>query len=87
MEWNQYGSWPLANIRMANALKLREYDFHFSFGRGSHNSGQGVAEFPAEMTWLWRGYNPALTSESYVIEPEEKAKPQFRVSITNRDSE
>lgn len=87
MEWNQYGSWPLANIRMANALKLREYDFHFSFGRGSHNSGQGVAEFPAEMTWLWCGYNPALTSETYVIEPEEKAKPQFRVSITNRDSE
>ena len=29
----QYGSWPLANLRMANALKLKEYDFHFSFGR------------------------------------------------------
>jgi enterochelin esterase family protein len=86
MEWNQYGSWPLANIRMANALKLRDYDFHFSFGKGSHNSAHGEAMFPEEMIWLWRDYDPAKTEQSFEIEPAEKAKPPFRVQVFNRDT-
>jgi len=84
-ENERYGSWPLANIRMANALKLKDYDFHFSFGKGTHNSGQGAAEFPEEMIWLWRDYDPAKTEQTYEMEPSEKTKPVFRVSITNRD--
>ena len=84
-EDERYGSWPLANIRMANALKLRDYDFHFSFGKGTHNSGQGAAEFPEEMIWLWRDYDAAKTEQTYEMEPSEKTKPVFRVSITNRD--
>jgi len=80
----RYGSWPLANIRMANALKSKEYDFHFSFGRGTHNSGQGAAEFPAEMIWLWRDYDPGQTEQNYEMESSEKSKPPFRVAITNR---
>jgi len=84
-ENDRYGSWPLANIRMANALKLKNYDFHFSFGQGTHNSGHDAAEFPAEMLWLWRDYDPAKTSQTYAIDPAEKAKPLFRVSITSRD--
>jgi enterochelin esterase family protein len=87
MEWNRYGSWPLANIRMANALKLKNYDFHFSFGNGSHNTAHGEAEFPAEMIWLWRDYDAAKTSQTFEMEPSEQAKPSFRVSITNRDAE
>lgn len=87
MERDPYGSWPLANIRMANALKLKDYDFHFSFGKGTHNSGQGAAEFPAEMVWLWRDYDPAKTAQTYEIEPSEKSKPAFRVSITDRDAQ
>jgi len=87
MENPNWGSWPLANIRMANALKTREYDFHFSFGKGTHNDGQGAAEFPAAMTWLWRDYDPTKTEQTYEIDPEEKAKPFFRVTITNRSSE
>ena len=82
----RYGSWPLANIRMANALKLHDYDFHLSFGKGTHNSGQGAAEFPASMVWLWRGYDPARTTQTYEIDPAEKAKPLFRVTITSRDA-
>jgi enterochelin esterase family protein len=85
-ENDRYGSWPLANIRMANALKLKNYDFHFSFGEGTHNSGHGAAEFPAEMVWLWRDYDPARTSQTYEIEPGEKAKPLFRVSIASRSA-
>jgi len=86
-ENDRYGSWPLANIRMANALKLKGYDFHFSFGKGTHNSGHGAAEFPAEMTWLWRDYDPSKTSEVYVQEEAEKSKPPFRVSIVNRGTQ
>jgi enterochelin esterase family protein len=83
----RYGNWPLNNLRMANALKAKEYDFHFSYGKGTHNSGHGAAEFPAEMIWLWRGYDPNKTSQTFEIGPTEKAKPVFRVSVTNRDAE
>jgi enterochelin esterase-like enzyme len=85
VENDRWGSWPLSNIRMANALKLKNYDFHFSFGKGTHNPGQGAAEFPEEMIWLWRDYDSAKTEQSYEMEPSEKNKPVFRVTITNRD--
>ena len=87
MEQERYGSWPLTNIRMANALKLKGYDFHFSFGKGTHNFGQGAAEFPEEMVWLWRDYDPNKTEQVYEMEAAEKSKPAFRVTITNRDSD
>lgn len=87
MELEKYGSWPLANVRLANALKLKDYDFHFSFGKGTHNSGQGAAEFPEEMIWLWRDYDSSKTAQTYGMEPSEKSKPLFRVSVTNRETE
>ncbi len=87
LELDRYGSWPLANIRLANALKLKNYDFHFSFGKGTHNSGHGAAEFPEEMIWLWRDYDASKTSQTYEIEVSEKAKPLFRVAIANRDAQ
>src|SRR5579872_822416 len=86
-ENDRYGSWPLANIRLANALKLRDYDFHFSFGHGTHNGGHGASEFPAEMMWVWRDYDPARTEQTYQTDPAEKSKPVFRVSTLNRDTE
>ena len=83
----RYGNWPLANLRMSNALKAKDYDFHFSYGKGTHNSAHGAAEFPAEMIWLWRDYDPSKTEQAFEIEASEKAKPLFRVSVTNRDEE
>jgi enterochelin esterase family protein len=83
----RYGNWPLANLRMANALKAREYDFHFSFGKGTHNSAHGAAEFPAEMIWLWRDYDPAKTSQTFEMDPAEKFRPVFRVTVINREAE
>jgi len=80
------GSWPLDNIRMANALKMAGYDFHFSFGTGAHSPAFGATQFPEEMIWLWRDYDPAKMSQVYEMEPGEKTKPLFRVSITNRDA-
>jgi enterochelin esterase-like enzyme len=87
LEIEKYGSWPLANLRMANALKQKGYDFHFSFGKGTHNPGHGSAQFPEEMIWLWRDYDPGKTEQSYEMEPAEKSKPVFRVSVTNRDAD
>jgi enterochelin esterase-like enzyme len=80
----RYGSWALANLRMANALKMQGYDFHFSFGGGTHNYGQGAAEFPAEMIWLWRDYDAGKTEQNYEMEAGEKDAPLFRVKIANR---
>jgi enterochelin esterase family protein len=81
---NEHGSWPLQNIQMANSLKLREYDFHLSWGGGSHNAAHGNAELPEELTWLWRDYDPAKTEQIYTMDPAEKTKPMFRVKIYNR---
>jgi enterochelin esterase-like enzyme len=81
---NKWGSWPLANLQMANALKQKEYDFHLSFGNGTHNSGHGAAEFPEEMIWLWRDYDPAKTSQTFEMEESEKGKALFRVQVVGR---
>ncbi len=82
----RYGNWTLANINMANALKLAGYDFHFSFSHGTHNSAHGAAEFPAQMIWLWREYDPAKTEQIYEMEAAEKTKPLFVVEIVNREA-
>ncbi len=86
IESDQFGSWALNNVRLANALKLKSYDFHFSFGKGGHGPEQVEAQFPAEMTWLWRDYDPSGAKQVFEIEPAEKTKPPFRVAITNRDA-
>ncbi|MGB2625259.1 MAG: alpha/beta hydrolase-fold protein [Candidatus Acidiferrum sp.] len=83
----KYGSWALNNIRMANALKMTNYDFHFSFGSGSHHPGQGSVEFPEEMIWLWRDYDPKKSAETFQMDPGETDKPLFRVAVSNRKTD
>ncbi|MGA8730050.1 MAG: alpha/beta hydrolase-fold protein [Terracidiphilus sp.] len=82
--YHSYGSWPLGNIQMANSLKGMQYDFHLSFGKGTHNSGGGAAEFPAEMIWLWRDYDATKMEQEFTMDPAEKSKPYFRVAAFNR---
>lgn len=83
---NNHGSWPMQNIQMANSLKFREYDFHFRFGTAAHGGAQAALDLPESLAWLWRDYDPKLTSQEYQMDPAEKDKPFFRVSINNRDS-
>ena len=83
---NVTGSWPLNNIQLANSLKLKGYDFHFRFGVSMHAIAQGALDLPESLTWLWRDYDPAKTQQNYQMEESERAKPMFRVSITNRDA-
>jgi enterochelin esterase family protein len=80
------GSWPLNNIQLANALKLKGYDFHFRFGVSLHAIAQGALDLPESLTWLWRDYDSNKTEQTYQMEETERAKPPFRVSITNRDA-
>jgi enterochelin esterase-like enzyme len=84
LSFPRWGDWPLDNIRMANSLKTRGYDFHFRFGTGTHNGAQGAVEFPEEMLWLWRDYDPDKTEESFTPDPEEKDKPYYKVQIVSR---
>jgi enterochelin esterase-like enzyme len=79
------GSWPLANIHLANSLKLKTYDYHFSFGVGTHSQRQGSAELPESLVWLWRDYDSARTSQEFTQEPSEKDKPMWRVLQLNRE--
>ena len=82
---NNHGSWPAQNIQMANSLKLMDYDFHFRFGTAAHGGAQAGLDLPESLAWLWRDYDPKQTAQQYTMEPEEKEKPLFRVSITNRN--
>ncbi|OYW09592.1 MAG: esterase [Acidobacteriia bacterium 12-62-4] len=83
---NQTGSWPLNNIQLANALKMKGYDFHFRFGEGSHAIAQGALDLPESLAWLWRGWEAAKTAETYEMEEAERAKPLFRVKVVNREA-
>jgi len=82
---NNHGSWPAQNIAMANSLKMKEYDFHFSWGNGSHSRNGGHAELAEEMIWLWRDYDSSRTEQVFAMEPGEKEKPMFRVKSLNRN--
>jgi len=87
LESDQYGSWPLNNLRMSNALKLKGYDFHLSFGKGGHGPEQIEVQFPEELIWLWRDYDAAKTQQEFDQDAGEKAQPIFRVGVVNRDAE
>jgi enterochelin esterase-like enzyme len=78
------GSWPLQNIQLANSLKMKGYDFHFSFGGGTHHAALAVSELPECLTWLWRDYDASKTEQIFEQSADEKSKPLFRVRIYNR---
>jgi enterochelin esterase family protein len=41
---------------------------------------------PEALTWLWRGYDSAKTSQEFTMDPAEKSRPYFRVVQLNRES-
>jgi len=80
-----YGSWPMGNISLVNAFKLKGNDFGFTFGEGNHSASQGMSEFGPEMTWLWRDYTPAKTTQDFVQSDEEQKLAPFRMKLINRE--
>lgn len=81
---NEHGSWPAQNLAMANALKLMEYDFYFSWGEGGHSRNSGHVELAEEMVWLWRDYDPARTAQQFEMDPAERGRPFYRIKGLNR---
>lgn len=81
---NEWGSWPLQNLHLANSLKFKGYDFRFFLGQGSHHAAIWAAKLPEALTWLWRDYDPAKTEQAFEQEAQEKTKPFFRVKVYNR---
>ena len=51
---NQNGSWTVANIDMAMALRFKDYDYRFEYGLGAHDRRHGAAIFPETLRWLFR---------------------------------
>jgi enterochelin esterase family protein len=51
---NEHGSWPLANLEMAAALRYMHYDYKFVYGDGGHNGRHGGVLLPDALRWLWR---------------------------------
>jgi enterochelin esterase-like enzyme len=51
-------SWPLANLRMAAALKPKGYDYRLVWARGAkHVDARVVGQtLPDALQWLWRDY-------------------------------
>ena len=83
---NQFGSWPLQAVELANSLKMKDYDFHFRFGEAAHNSAQAALDLPESLAWLWRDYDAGKTEQTYEMDPVERNKPLYRVRIANRDA-
>ena len=51
---NEFGCWPEANQKMADAWKAKGYDYQFVLGEGTHNARHGAMLLPEAMKWLWR---------------------------------
>lgn len=51
-----FGSWPISNQVMYEALEFAGYDVKFEMGTEAHNMKQGGADLPDALRWLWRGY-------------------------------
>ncbi|WP_420139533.1 alpha/beta hydrolase [Sphingomonas sp.] len=53
-----FRNWPMANDRMAAALKARGYDYHYVIAKDAvHVDGNVIAQtLPAALEWLWRDY-------------------------------
>ena len=73
--------------RAATGQALDKLDRIFAVPGGLQAVFRGVqTEFPAEMIWLWRDYDPAKTSQTYEMEAAEKGRPLFRVTLTSRET-
>ena len=57
-EESTYHNWPMANQRMAEALKAKKYHYQFVFCRqAGHVDGRAVRQtLPAALEYVWKGY-------------------------------
>ena len=68
-----FGSWPINNQVMHEALEFAGYDVKFEMGTEAHNLKQGGADLPDALRWLWRGYPEPIV----VHEPAAAHEPGY----------
>ncbi len=68
-----FGSWPINNQVMFEALEFAGYDVKLEMGTGAHNTQQAGAILPDALRWLWRGYPEPIT----VHEPAGANQPGY----------
>ncbi|MGD0345546.1 MAG: alpha/beta hydrolase-fold protein [Terracidiphilus sp.] len=68
-----FGSWPINNKVMYEALEFAGYDVKFELGTEAHNLKQGGAILPDALRWLWRGYPEPIV----VHEPAAAHQPGY----------
>jgi gluconolactonase len=73
-----FGSWPINNQVMFQALEFAGYDVKLEMGTEAHNTKQAGAVMPDALRWLWRGYPEPIT----VHEPAAAHEPGY--DTTNR---
>jgi hypothetical protein len=76
---------------MANSLKFKGYDYHFSYGVHTHDQAAGNAALPESLPWLWRGYDPTKTMQDFVQIPKKPQShcgaqlPSIGISMVNNE--
>lgn len=65
-----FGSWPINNQVMYQALEFEGYDVKLEMGTEGHNMKQGGAILPDALRWLWRGYPEPITVHEPAIAQE-----------------
>jgi len=73
-----FGSWPINNQVMYEALEFAGYDVKLEMGTEAHNTKQAGAILPDALRWLWRGYPEPIA----VHEPAAAHEPGY--DTTNR---
>ncbi|MGB0080574.1 MAG: alpha/beta hydrolase-fold protein [Terracidiphilus sp.] len=73
-----FGSWPINNQVMYEALEFAGYDVKLEMGTEAHNTKQAGAIMPDALRWLWRGYPEPIV----VHEPAAAHEPGY--DIANR---
>ncbi|HEY1804082.1 MAG TPA: alpha/beta hydrolase-fold protein [Terracidiphilus sp.] len=73
---SSFGSWPINNQVMYEALEFAGYDVKLAMGTDGHSTKQGGAILPDALRWLWRDY-PALIT---VHEPAAAHEPGYDTS-------
>src|SRR4051812_323856 len=53
-----FKNWVIANKRMADVLKAKDYHYQFVFSKNSgHTDGKVIAQtYPQALEWVWQGY-------------------------------
>jgi sugar lactone lactonase YvrE len=70
---SMFGSWPINNQVMYEALEFAGYDVKFELGTGAHNTQQAGAVLPDALRWLWREYPAPIV----VHEPAAAHQPGY----------